>query len=128
MRCQLLRLLQRQIAQGLVVACNVGSACCCTGQPVQPNTQPFNTNQHCLAAVVLGCWVFVFPALPQVEAVMNDFVRLREESSYHDTALFMEGGGGDGHYQDLMADDEDNYQLGECDCSACNQQKKCRNL
>jgi hypothetical protein len=45
----------------------------------------------------------------QIEAVLNDFVRLHEESSY------LEGGmeGGAGGYDDWMADDEDNYQLGE---------------
>jgi hypothetical protein len=46
----------------------------------------------------------------QIEGVLSDFVRLREESSYLDGGTLLEGGGS---YNDLMADDEDNYQLGE---------------
>eukprot|EP00879_Flechtneria_rotunda_P002839 GHRR01003052.1.p1 GENE.GHRR01003052.1~~GHRR01003052.1.p1 ORF type:complete len:358 (+),score=138.20 GHRR01003052.1:128-1201(+) len=44
----------------------------------------------------------------KVESVLNDFVRLREESSYHDMGMTVEGGYG---MAELMADDEDNYQL-----------------
>jgi hypothetical protein len=47
----------------------------------------------------------------QVESVMNDFVRLREECSYHDSGTALEGGYG---MAELMADDEDVYQLGGC--------------
>jgi hypothetical protein len=47
----------------------------------------------------------------QVESVLNDFVRLREECSYHDSAQ-LEGGYG---MAELMADDEDVYQLGGFD-------------
>lgn len=39
---------------------------------------------------------------------MNDFVRLREEASYHDLGMSLEGGYG---MAELMADDEDNYQV-----------------
>jgi hypothetical protein len=46
----------------------------------------------------------------QIEAVMSDFVRLREESSYLEGGVLLEGGNG---MTDWMADDEDNYQLGE---------------
>ena len=42
---------------------------------------------------------------------MCDFVRLREESSYLEMGMTLEGGTG---LQDLMADDDDNYQLGAC--------------
>jgi hypothetical protein len=45
----------------------------------------------------------------QVESVLNDFVRLREECSYHDSGTALEGGYG---MAELMADDEDVYQLG----------------
>lgn len=48
--------------------------------------------------------------LSQIEGVMNDFVRLREESSYLEMGMLLEGGNG---LNDLMADDEDNYQVGE---------------
>jgi len=41
---------------------------------------------------------------------MNDFVRLREESSYLEMGMLLEGGNG---LNDLMADDEDNYQVGK---------------
>lgn len=42
---------------------------------------------------------------------MNDFVRLREESSYLEMGMTLEGGSNG--LNDLMADDDDNYQLGE---------------
>jgi hypothetical protein len=42
--------------------------------------------------------------------VVSDFVRLREESSYLEMGMLLEGGTG---LNDLMADDEDNYQMGE---------------
>jgi hypothetical protein len=45
----------------------------------------------------------------QVESVLNDFVRLREESSYHDSGMTVEAGAG---MAELLADDEENYQLG----------------
>jgi hypothetical protein len=51
-------------------------------------------------------YVFVL----QVESVLNDFVRLREECSYHDSGTALEGGYG---MAELMADDEDVYQLGK---------------
>uniref|UniRef100_A0A383W5Z5 Uncharacterized protein n=1 Tax=Tetradesmus obliquus TaxID=3088 RepID=A0A383W5Z5_TETOB len=50
------------------------------------------------------------PTEAKVESVLNDFVRLREECSYHDSGTALEGGYG---MAELMADDEDVYQLGE---------------
>lgn len=53
---------------------------------------------------------------------MSDFVRLREESSYLEGGMLLEGGNG---MTDWMADDEDNYQLGEslrCMCIVVRQQ------
>lgn len=47
----------------------------------------------------------------QVESLLNDFVRLHEESSYHEPGMTVEGGQG---VDDLMASDEENYQLGGC--------------
>lgn len=41
--------------------------------------------------------------------MLGDFVRLREESSYLEGGMLLEGGSG---LNDLMADDEDNYQMG----------------
>jgi hypothetical protein len=43
-----------------------------------------------------------------VEAVLSDFVRLREESSYLEVGMLLEGGTTGLH--ELMADDEDRFQ------------------
>ncbi|KAF6251998.1 hypothetical protein COO60DRAFT_566783 [Scenedesmus sp. NREL 46B-D3] len=54
--------------------------------------------------------VNIGPTEAKVESVLNDFVRLREECSYHASGTALEGGYG---MAELMADDEDVYQLGE---------------
>lgn len=43
--------------------------------------------------------------------MLGDFVRLREETDFTEGGMLLEGGG---TYNELMADDEDNYQMGVC--------------
>jgi hypothetical protein len=44
----------------------------------------------------------------QVESVMNDFVRLGEESSYLESGMLVEGGGAGG-VGDLLGSDDEHY-------------------